>query len=54
MIDIKLSDLAKVLTVDINGNLVEVVYTDKKDISIGDEVLISAKAFSPIVKKIKK
>jgi molybdate transport system ATP-binding protein len=54
VIDIKLSDLAKILTVDINGNLVEVVYTDKKDISIGDEVLISAKAFSPIVKKIKK
>jgi molybdate transport system ATP-binding protein len=54
VIDIKLSDLAKILTVDINGNLVEVVYTDEKDISIGDEVLISAKAFSPIVKKIKK
>jgi molybdate transport system ATP-binding protein len=54
VIDIKLSDLAKILTVDINGNLVEVVYTNKEDISIGDEVLISAKAFSPIVKKIKK
>ena len=53
VIDIKSSDLAKILTVDINGNLVEVVYTNKEDISIGDEVLISAKAFSPIVKKIK-
>ena len=54
MIDIKYSDLAKILTVVISGNLVEVVYTDNKDISIGDEVLVSAKAFSPIVKKIKK
>jgi hypothetical protein len=39
------------VTVDINGNLVEVV-TTTEDLNIGDEVLVGAKAFNLIIKEI--
>ncbi|MGC9121203.1 MAG: ABC transporter ATP-binding protein [Sulfurihydrogenibium sp.] len=51
VLDIRKSDTVKIVTVDINGNLVEVV-TTTEDLNIGDEVLVGAKAFNPIIKKI--
>ncbi|WP_297887129.1 ABC transporter ATP-binding protein [Sulfurihydrogenibium sp.] len=50
VLDIRKSDILNIVTVDINGNLVEVATTE--DFNIGDEVLVGAKAFNPIIKKI--
>ena len=51
IIDKRSNDLVEILTIDVNGNLVEVADTDFKNFSIGDEVLLAVKAFSPILKR---
>lgn len=50
VLDIRKLDILNIITVDINGNLVEVATTE--NFNIGDEILIGSKAFSPIIKKI--
>lgn len=50
VIDIKEDDVIKIATIDINGDLVEVVTEEK--INIGDKVLIGVKAFSPVIKRV--
>lgn len=47
---IRKADLVYVITVDINGNLVEVATT--QEFNVGDEVLVGTKAFNPIVIKV--
>ena len=52
VLDIKKSGVVQIITVEIGNNLVEVVITDERKINIGDNVLVSSKAFNPVVKKI--
>lgn len=52
VLDIKKDEGINILTVDVCGNLIEVVCS--QEFSIGDEVLVSSKAFNPIIRKIKK
>ncbi len=52
VLDIKESDTYQIITVEIGDNLVEVVITDEGRVKIGDHVLVSSKAFNPVVKKI--
>lgn len=52
VLDIRKSDIVNIITVDINGNLVEVATVEDLSINVGDEVLVGSKAFNPIVKKI--
>ncbi len=52
VLDVKRDGNINILTVDVCGNLIEVVCD--QEFSIGDEVLVSSKAFNPIVRKIKK
>jgi molybdate transport system ATP-binding protein len=49
VLDIRKSDLVYVITIDINGNLVEVATTEK--FNIGDEVIVGTKAFNPVIIK---
>ncbi|MGB9732277.1 MULTISPECIES: ABC transporter ATP-binding protein [Calditerrivibrio] len=50
ILDIRKSDVFNIVTVDINGNLVEVATVE--DLNIGEEVIIGSKAFTPIVKRL--
>jgi len=50
VLDLRKSDVFNIVTVDVNGNLVEVATVE--DLNIGDEVIIGSKAFTPIVKKL--
>lgn len=50
VIDIKDDGIIKIATIDINGDLVEVVTAE--EINIGEKVLVGVKAFSPIIKPI--
>lgn len=50
VIDIKDDGIIKIATIDINGDLVEVVTAE--EIDIGEKVLVGVKAFSPIIKPI--
>lgn len=50
VIDLKYDGVMKILTVDINGELVQVVSSE--DVEVGDRVIIGVKAFNPIIKKI--
>jgi len=52
ILDIKNSDVIKIATVEIGDNLVEVIITGKEEFKIGDNVLVSSKAFNPVIKKI--
>lgn len=50
IIDIKDDGIVKIITVDINGDLVEVVSSENVD--IGDKVIVGVKTFNPVLKKI--
>ncbi len=52
ILDIKNSDVIQIATVEIGNNLVEVIITGKEEFKIGDNVLVSSKAFNPVIKKI--
>ncbi len=52
VLDIKNSDIVKIATIEIGDNLVEVIVTGKEELKIGDNVLVSSKAFNPVIKKI--
>ena len=52
ILDIKNSDVIQITTVEIGNNLVEVIITGKEEFKIGDNVLVSSKAFNPVIKKI--
>ncbi len=52
ILDIKKSDVVEIATVEIGDNLVEVIVTGKEKLKIGDNVLVSSKAFNPVIKKI--
>lgn len=50
VIDIKSDGVIRIVTIDINGDLVEVVATE--DVDIGEKVLVGVKGFSPVIKRI--
>lgn len=50
VIDVMDDGVVKVITVDINGDLVQVVSSE--DVKVGEKVLIGVKAFNPIIKKV--
>ncbi|WP_028951267.1 ABC transporter ATP-binding protein [Sulfurihydrogenibium subterraneum] len=50
VLDVRKSDLIYVITVDINGNLVEIATA--QEFNVGDEVLVGTKAFNPVVIKV--
>lgn len=50
VIDIKDDGIIKIATIDINGDLVEVVTAE--EINIGEKVLVGVKAFSPVIKRV--
>lgn len=51
VIDIKDDGIIKIITIDINGDLVEVVSSE--NIGIGDKVIVGVKAFNPVLKKMR-
>lgn len=52
VLDVKKDENVNILTVDVGGNLIEIVCN--QEFSIGDEVLVSSKAFNPVIRKIEK
>lgn len=50
VIDIKDDGVIKIATIDINGDLVEVVTSE--NINIGEKVIVGVKAFSPVIKRV--
>ncbi|WP_457622436.1 ABC transporter ATP-binding protein [Persephonella sp.] len=52
VLQIKKADTIYIATIEIGDNLVEVVLSDRDDISVGDKVIVSSKAFNPVVKKL--
>ncbi len=52
ILDIKKSDVVDIATVEIGDNLVEVIITGEEKFQIGDNVLVSSKAFNPVIKKV--
>ncbi|MCX7738655.1 MAG: ABC transporter ATP-binding protein [Hydrogenothermaceae bacterium] len=50
VIDVRDDGVVKVITVDINGDLVQVVSSE--DVEVGEKVLIGVKAFNPIIKRV--
>jgi molybdate transport system ATP-binding protein len=52
VLQIKKADTIYIATVEIGDNLVEVVISDRDDISVGDRVIVSSKAFNPVIKRI--
>lgn len=50
VLDVRKADLVYVITVDIDGNLVEVATT--QEFKVGEEVLVGTKAFNPVVIKV--
>ncbi len=52
VLQIKKADAIYIATVEIGDNLVEVVISDRDDISVGDRVIVSSKAFNPVIKRI--
>lgn len=53
ILEIKKSDVVNILTIQIGRNLTKVVATDEeiKDLKVGEKVIVSAKAFNPIILK---
>jgi len=51
IIDIKTTDIIQIITIETKGEIIEVV-SSENNFSIGDQVLVSSKAFSPIIIKI--
>ncbi len=53
ILEIKKSDIVNILTIQIGRNLTKVVATDEeiKDLRVGEKVIVSAKAFNPIILK---
>lgn len=51
ILEIKKSDVVNILTIQIGRNLTKVVATDEeiKDLRVGEKVIVSAKAFNPII-----
>ncbi|WP_456403172.1 sulfate/molybdate ABC transporter ATP-binding protein [Persephonella sp.] len=45
-------DVISIATIEIGENLVEVVISDKDKIKSGDRVLVSSKAFNPVIKRL--
>jgi molybdate transport system ATP-binding protein len=52
ILDIKKSDVVSIATIEIGDNLVEVIITGEEQFKIGDNVLVSSKAFNPVIKKV--
>jgi len=52
VLQIKKADTIYIATIEIGDNLVEVVLSDRDEISVGDKVIVSSKAFNPVVKKL--
>ncbi|MFN8673008.1 MAG: ATP-binding cassette domain-containing protein [Candidatus Sericytochromatia bacterium] len=54
IIEIKKSDIVNILTVINENNLIKVIATDEEilNLSIGEKILVSSKAFNPIIIKI--
>lgn len=50
VIDIKDDGVIKIATIDINGDLVEVVTSE--EVNIGEKVLVGVKAFSPVIRRM--
>ncbi|MFN8576466.1 MAG: ATP-binding cassette domain-containing protein [Candidatus Sericytochromatia bacterium] len=54
IIDIKKSDVVNIVTVLVQNNIIKVIATDEEleNIKIGENVIISSKAFNPLILKI--
>ena len=51
IIDIKTTDIIQIITIETKGEIIEVV-SSENNFSVGDQVLVSSKAFSPVIIKI--
>ena len=51
IIDIKTTDIIQIITIETKGEIIEVV-SSEDNFSVGDQVLVSSKAFSPVIIKI--
>ncbi len=51
IIDIKTTDIIQIITIETKGEIIEVV-SSENHYSIGDQVLVTSKAFSPVIIKI--
>ncbi|WP_457642494.1 ABC transporter ATP-binding protein [Persephonella sp.] len=52
ILDIKKADIIYIATVEIGKDLVEIVLSGNENLKVGDQVLVSSKAFNPVIKKI--
>ena len=51
IIDIKTVDIIQIITIETKGDIIEVV-SSENNFSVGEQVLVSSKAFSPMIIKI--